>query len=157
MAAWSVSPAVAAPCQRQSLGGQESWHALRIGEPEWSAKKYVDLGDGKRTLATYVETSKGNGTIRIKNLELRAYRAHAGEGFTYSPYAFTVELSTKSGSSVCTLFVSGKIVTLDDNGERVSERPVKLVYEYDAKRGAFRRVETHTPVPIDDIELSLAK
>ena len=105
----------------------------------------------------YAKTNKGNGTIRIKNLELRTYRAHVGEGFTYSPYALTVGLSTKPGSSVCRLSVSGKIVTLDENNERVMERPVELVYEYDAKRGAFRRVETHTPIPIDGIELSLAK
>jgi len=152
--ACSAAPSLAAQCERQSLGGKETWNAPRIGEPEWSVTRYVDLGDGKRTPVTYAKTNKGNGTLRIKNLELRTYRAHQGKGFTYSPYALSVELSTKREPNVCTLVVSGEVVFLDDSNEKFAARPLKLVYDYDDTSGAFTRVETHAPIPVGDIELS---
>ena len=162
-----AATAVASPCVTQSLGGRSSWsftdHAFddwrksKDRPNEWSRRKAVDLGNGRRTIATYRATHAGNGTLRIKNLELRVWRAHVGEGFTYRPQALAVELSSKADSRACLLTVDGYVEVLDSTDETTGRKPVKLVYKFDPQHDAFARVSAKSPIALENIELSSGK
>jgi hypothetical protein len=161
-----VLPAISAPCEKQILGGPQNWitplaSKARLSRNEagrnWSRERSVNLGGGKKTVAVYSATHAGNGTIRIKNLELRVWRAHEGEGFTYRPQSLNVELSAKPSSHVCRLTVSGGIEMLDSDNKPIARRAVQLIYEYNPQRDAFTRIEARTPIAINEIELSEPK
>src|SRR3979490_2465598 len=84
-----------AQCKSQSLGGKGAWARVErlfkswLSDPahsnlsDWEWSRTIDLGDGKPARAVYSVTHSGNGTIALKNLQLRVYRDHQGEGFTY--------------------------------------------------------------------------
>ncbi len=158
------APEAFAACKEQSLGGMAAWKRvdklfenwLRDGAhsdmKDWQWKRYVDLDDGKNTSVLYGVTHMGNGTIQLKNVMLRTYRAHQGEGFIYRPYALRVQL--RPGPSGCRLFVSGNIELLDEGDDKViGHERAGLTYDYDSPSGKFHIVPGHQGA-FDKIDLS---
>lgn len=132
----------------------DAWMKGRDSPADWSWKRTVDLGDGKRTVVTYGFTHQGNGTIELKNLVLRIWREHKGEGFTYDPAAFRADLAPNTGSRSCDLVVSGWVTTFAENDSVTGHGPARLVYRYEAATQNFRRVFGKAPIPLSDIDLS---
>lgn len=156
-----------AACKEQPLGGMAAW--ARVGKTfekwlktppqdkpsDWTWKRQVDLGDGEKTPVTYTVTHMGNGTIELKNLMLRTYRAHGGEDFIYNPYALRVHLA--AGPTGCRLSVSGNIDLLDQNGEKkTGHQQADLAYDYDSQSDKFLVVAGHKQA-FDMIDLSSAE
>jgi len=154
-----------AQCKSQSLGGTTAWARVDrlfkswLSDPahsnlsDWEWSRTIDLGGGKPAKAFYGVTHMGNGTIALKNLSLRVYRDHQGDGFTYRPSAFQIFL--RPGPSGCRLSISGAVDLLGADDEKVvGHGPVTLVYDYDNHTGRFHRISSHAPIPLDNIDMS---
>lgn len=152
-------------CQTQQLGGAAPWarndrlfagwqNGTNDGFTGWSWKKTANIGDGRPISLTYTVTHQGNGTLEIANLNLRIWRIHESEGFTYSPPALRVDLVARPKSSYCDLVVSGHINLLGSEDRKAGHSDAKLVYRYDAATRRFHRVSGTAPIPLTDIDLT---
>lgn len=89
---------------------------------------------------------------------MRVWRSHLGEGFTYRPTAFKVDLIPKAKSELCQLLVTGEIDLLDDDDMKTTKRGnAKIVYGYDMRTNAFTRIYARAPIPLSEIDLSMRK
>lgn len=164
LASCVLVPEASARCRPQSLGGKQGWfrtdrafdiwlHSSKDDPRNWTWSRRADIGDGTSTTVVYRATHAGNGTIRIKNLELRVWREHRGEGFIYRPFAFRVDLRPAGRSRYCELVVSGGVDLLDENDEAVvSHGAVRLIYSYDPKAKRYVRRFARSPIALDRIE-----
>jgi hypothetical protein len=165
-----ATSSASATCRHQALGGAAAWartprlfHAWLPNGPhddsdDWHWTRTVDLGDRKPTTVEYSVTHMGNGTIRIKNLFLRVWREHRGEGFIYKPAAFDVDLVPLGKWPFCTLVVSGIVALIDDENDDVQSflrlDRARLSYAYDPKSAKFHRTFGWAPIALEKIDLS---
>ncbi len=107
-------------------------------EQEWHGE--VELGPGVRVPAHVEVTSKGNGRLRILNLNVRAFDGH-DDTTLFEPSMANIRFIDLDGDGFLDLFVSTvEIGTDEKTGAHLSRRPIAQAFLYRPDRVEFEEL-----------------
>ena len=110
--------AIAAPSDRLE---RKELRPSKEGMPgEESIHREVDFGKKVKLKASIEVTAKGNGALRLGNLNLKVFDSH-DDGVVYENELLTIDIADLDGDGARELIVSGIVVFTED------ERPYKVI------------------------------
>src|SRR5437899_5551648 len=111
------------------------------GEQELTSE--VIIAPNIKLVATIEVTSKGNGSLRIANLDLKVFDDH-DDGAYYENEMLNIDFSDIDGDGKRELLISGIVCFTDDTGDKVLRREaVVFIYALQPNR-TFREVYRNT-------------
>ena len=129
---WSWEEVRAELLQLADRGGEVTHkQLLSVGSPP------VDV--------TLRATTKGNGTLQIQNLTIRALDEH-DDGQLYANNALDVQLIDIDSDRDLDLLVSGTVLTTEEQSDRVTRHDsIVYLYRYDHQRQRFVKIFSASP------------
>jgi hypothetical protein len=122
---------------------------LKDGMPgEEGLQKEVVMAAGVKMSATIEVTAKGNGSLRIGNLNLRIFDSH-NDGSYYEGEMLGVDFADLDGDGKRELVISGIVCLTDEKGDKVLRREaVVFIYALQPNR-TFKQIYRNTEFRLD--------
>ncbi len=112
-------------------------------------QKIVELNKHLRFITTLEGTTKGNGTLKIHNLNLRLFDQH-DDGIVYEGGSLKFDLKDLNENKRKELIITGIIkYTGDDESGPSTYKPLTLIYTYDCKAGIFKNMYKNSEYSIE--------
>lgn len=145
----AVFQIVAAPGDPVERISRNDLKPLKDGMPgEEGLEKEVVLAAGVKMSATIEVTAKGNGSLRIGNLNLKIFDSH-NDGSYYDNEMLKIEFADLDGDGKRELVISGIVCFTDEKGDKVLRREaVVFIYALQPNR-TFKQVYRNTDVRLD--------
>jgi hypothetical protein len=120
---------------------------LHLAERGGEATQKQPLASGSPPVdVTLQATTKGNGTLQIQNLTIRALDEH-DDGQRYANSTLDVRLIDIDSDQDLDLLVSGAVLTTEEQGDRTTRHdPIVYLYRYDHQRKLFGKIFSASPI-----------
>lgn len=122
---------------------------LEDGTPgELGLRKELVLATNLKMTAAIKVTTKGNGRMRIGNLNLKVYDSH-DDGSYYENGLLSIDIPDINGDGTCELVISGIVCFTDEKGKMITRREaVVFIYVLQSNQ-TFKQVYRNTDIDID--------
>jgi hypothetical protein len=113
-------------------------------------RRTLEIGPDTKLTAVIDITSKGNGVLRIANLNLKVVDGH-DDGAVYDRGWAHIEFADIDDDGWKDLVVTGIVNYTDDKTEEIYKRePFTFIYRYDPARAEFRRSYRRASFGLED-------
>lgn len=101
-------------------------------------------------------TSKGNGTLKVHNLNLRLFDQH-DDGIVYKGGSLNLDLKDLNGDNIKDLIITGILkYTGDDESSPATYEALTQIYTYNCKAGLFKSLYKNSKfsieLPVEKVE-----
>lgn len=120
-------------------------------------QRTVELNNRLRFIATLEGTSKGNGTLRVHNLNLRLFDQH-DDGAVYEGDLLNIDFKDLNNDNFNELIVTGIIkYTSDDEIKAARYESFTQIFSYDCSIGVFKSIykagSYSIDLPVSDVKV----
>ena len=139
----------AAPDETVERISRNDLKPLKDGMPgEEGLQREVVLAPGVKMTAAIEVTAKGNGSLRIGNLNLKVFDSH-DDGSYYENGLLNIDFADIDGDGKRELLISGIVCFTDEKGGKVLRREaVVFIYALQPNR-TFKQIYRNTDIRLD--------